>query len=205
MIWEASGFLLKKQFHQFFLNDVQENANIPYAHQHSAADLEREGADLLPAERCHNGEADCPPAQPCRTEDPLGCDRGQQHRQSTHHTQRQKQFEIGVPLRFVHDKDGEDADKDGDAKYPITTTDNDHTATSTTSLIIVVAIITIASLAILIWQYRQEIGRWWHRLCNHTKQSAKPTATSANRLLDQSDKSNTDEWLDKLTDNNKKQ
>ena len=103
------------------------------------------------------------------------------------------------------DKDDEDTDKDDDAKYPVTTTDNDNAATSTTSLIIVVAIITIVSLAILIWQYRQEIGRWWHRLCNRTKQPAKPTATKTNRLLDQSDKSNTDEWLDKLTDNSKKQ
>ena len=102
------------------------------------------------------------------------------------------------------DKDGEDTDKDDDAKYPVTITDNDNAAASTTSLIIVVAIITIASLAILIWQYRQEIGRWWHRLCNRTKQPAKPTATSTNRLLDQSDKSNADEWLDKLTDNNTK-
>lgn len=88
-------------------------------------------------------------------------------------------------------------DEDADAKYPVTDAANSSDeANSTTSLLIVIGIIVVVSIGILLWQYRQELGRSWQRLSNRTK----PSKTVKSKLTEKSpqDGANT-EWLDKLT------
>lgn len=51
------------------------------------------------------------------------------------------------------------ADDDSDAKYPVETDSSVNNSDNTTSLIIVLVIIGVASLVILGWQFRHEIGR----------------------------------------------
>ena len=94
----------------------------------------------------------------------------------------------------------DDKEDDG-AKYPVTlANDDDDSDTSTMSLIIVVAIITISSIAILIWQYRKEIGRLWRKLRNQTKHNHSSHPSQHQRLSpDDESTSSTSEWIDKLT------
>lgn len=56
--------------------------------------------------------------------------------------------------------------QDDAAKYPVDSgaPSADNQSTSTISLIIAIAAVIVVSLGILIWQYRQEISRWWHKL-----------------------------------------
>ncbi|MDO4271706.1 MAG: hypothetical protein Q4C83_01835 [Candidatus Saccharibacteria bacterium] len=95
------------------------------------------------------------------------------------------------------------SDKDANAKFPVTlpADSSDSTVDSTTSLLIVIAIIAIASVAILIWQYRTEISRWWQKVTAKTKNSTDSTTSVKVALDNNSDTTETtSDWLDKLTD-----
>ena len=113
-------------------------------------------------------------------------------------------------VKIKNDGDSDDANDDSDddsAKYPVAISDDNASSDSTTSLLITLGIIITLSVGILVWQYRKELGRWWHQLCNRTKADKAAKATQAKQQADTHQQltdhsatdESTDDWMDKLT------
>lgn len=92
------------------------------------------------------------------------------------------------------------------AKFPVATTAKTSTGVSASSntqtMLIILGIIIVGSTAILIWQYRQELGRSLGKIkAKFNKSKSKQVANSATRekLAQPGADDSASEWMDKLT------